>query len=128
VEAIRQFILQSSSRSQAPAYWQNYIEAEKRVPAGLRAELEAKTAAVGELQKVAAYAPTHLLKRTCVALTTPSTKIRAGETAPRKYKNMTYGVDVQQFFINVAAVGNVPPRLLGPIAREFYRHHFPHWH
>ena len=125
VEAIRQFILQSSSRSQAPAYWQNYIEAEKRVPAGLRAELEAKTAAVGELQKVAAYAPKHLMKRTCVALTTPSTKIRAGETAPRKYKNMTYGVDVQQFFINVAAVGNVPPRSLEPIVREFYRHHFP---
>jgi hypothetical protein len=111
---------------QAPAYWQKQIEAEKKKSAALHTELGAAAARAEELQKTAKLAPKLLLKRTCMPLTTPTTKIRAGESTPRQYKNMSYGVPAQQLFINLAAVGNVPPRSLQPVVREFYRSHFPH--
>jgi hypothetical protein len=141
VEAIREFILSShcsrnslvndlipssSCSRQAPAYWQSIITAEKQVSSTLRTQLEAAAAKIEELEKQAHFAPKCLIKRTCMPLTNPTTKVRAGESTPRNYKNMSYGVDVQQFFINVAAVGNVPPRSLERIVREFYALHFSH--
>jgi hypothetical protein len=120
---IQQEALQNSASGicteRAPSYWKSLLEAQKILVQDLRSAAEKDAVKMAELEKQARLAPKQLMKRKAMEL------VNKLEKHTRAYKNMSYGVEVQQHFIDLASLGNVPPRSLEPLVRCFYRFHFP---
>jgi hypothetical protein len=120
---IQQEALQNSASGicteRAPSYWKSLLEAQKILVQDLHSAAEKDAVKMAELEKQARLAPKQLMKRKAMEL------VNKLEKHTRAYKNMKYGVEVQQHFIDLASLGNVPPRSLEPLVRCFYRFHFP---
>jgi hypothetical protein len=103
----------------APAYWRRQLE-ERRVEVEQgQVQLTAAQKRIRELEGQLRLVPKAMLKRTAMPL------INAKAAHSRAYKNLSYGLETRQHFIELASL-NIPAPQLEEAYRRFYMQHWPH--
>ena len=103
----------------APAYWRQQLK-ERRVEVEQgQVQLMAAQKRIRELEGQLRLVPKAMLKRTAMPL------INAKAAHSRAYKNLSYGLETRQHFIELASL-NIPAPQLEEAYRRFYMQHWPH--